>query len=74
METEGQTIRKKLAVLLLAEELGNVAEACLRSGISRTQYYARLIGTCRQWRGILEGAQYWRSRFTLNFQSAGVSV
>jgi hypothetical protein len=31
--------RRRVALLALAEELGNVAEACRSFGISRTRYY-----------------------------------
>lgn len=40
MKSDRKTTEEKLAVLLLADELGNVAEACRRSGISRRRYYA----------------------------------
>jgi transposase InsO family protein len=37
--SEELLIQKRLKVLKLAEELGNVTEACRRLGISRTQFY-----------------------------------
>ncbi len=36
---EDQVVQKRLEVLQLANELGNVSEACRRLGISRTQFY-----------------------------------
>jgi transposase len=36
---EEMVIQKRLKVLKLAEELGNVTEACRRLGVSRTQFY-----------------------------------
>lgn len=38
-ETSNETIRHRLAALELAVALGSVAEACRRTGISRTQFY-----------------------------------
>lgn len=37
--SEEMVIQKRLKVLKLAEELGNVTEACRRLGVSRTQFY-----------------------------------
>lgn len=39
MNAETKLARQRLSVLQLAEALGNVAEACRRRGISRTQFY-----------------------------------
>ncbi len=39
MNAESKLARQRLSVLQLAEALGNVAEACRRRGISRTQFY-----------------------------------
>ena len=39
MGTESKETKKRLAVLKLAETLGNVSEACRRYGIKRTQFY-----------------------------------
>jgi len=36
---EDQVVQKRLEVLQLADELGNVSEACRSLGISRTQFY-----------------------------------
>ena len=36
---EKRLVRKRLGVLELAKELGNVSEACRRRGVSRTQFY-----------------------------------
>ena len=39
MDTKSKETKKRLAVLKLAETLGNVSEACRRYGIKRTQFY-----------------------------------
>lgn len=39
MEAEKKIIKQKASVLELAQVLGNVAEACRRRGVSRTQFY-----------------------------------
>ena len=39
MESEEQLVDRRLSALELAETLGNVAEACRRANITRTQYY-----------------------------------
>ncbi|TWH99411.1 integrase-like protein [Luteimonas cucumeris] len=39
MNDEHLEVRQRLALLELAQSLGNVAEACRRSGVTRTQYY-----------------------------------
>lgn len=39
MNAEDKLARQRLSVLELAEQLGNVREACRQRGISRTQFY-----------------------------------
>jgi transposase-like protein len=39
MDEGSDTARKRLSVLLLAERLGNAAEACRRTGVDRTSFY-----------------------------------
>lgn len=39
MNTGKDALQRRILVLRLAEELGNVAEACRRAGVTRTQYY-----------------------------------
>jgi len=38
-DTEEKTVQKRLELLNLAEELGNISEACRIMGVSRTQFY-----------------------------------
>ncbi len=38
-EAERELARRRRSLLELAEELGNVTEACRKYGISRTQFY-----------------------------------
>jgi transposase InsO family protein len=40
MDAETKLARRRLSVLELAEALGNVSEACRRSGMDRTSFYA----------------------------------
>lgn len=39
-DTAVKVARQRLSVLQLAKSLGNVSEACRRSGIDRTSFYA----------------------------------
>lgn len=39
MKAEEKLVRQRLSVLQLAEQLGNVSEACRHRGVSRTQFY-----------------------------------
>jgi len=39
MTQEQYIIRRKLNIVELAEQLGNISEACRKLGVSRTHYY-----------------------------------